>query len=38
VRGNVSKGEIKEVVESEDGVIRYDIRNDNTGKTTRYQV
>lgn len=33
-----SKGEIVNVSEVEDGVIRYAIRNENTGKTTNYQV
>lgn len=33
-----SRGEIEKVFEAEDGSVRYAIRNENTGKTTNYQV
>ncbi|KZT07670.1 uncharacterized protein LAESUDRAFT_758249 [Laetiporus sulphureus 93-53] len=32
-----STGTIEEVVEADDGSVRYAIKNDNTGKTTDYQ-
>ena len=33
-----SKGEIKQVIETEGGGVRYAIKNEHTGKVTKYQV